>query len=166
VPEQGPGAERAPLTRAEAEAFLYREARLMDERQFEDWLALFDAECRYLVPGDPGDGGGPAIVDDDRPTLEDRIARLRSPATHAQSPPSRTLHVVANVEVEPARAEGEARVHSTGVICETRLGATRWLAARCLHVLRRAADGSWRIALKRVQLLDGDRPHDNLTFLL
>lgn len=122
-----------PLARMAAEDFLIREARLLDEGRFEAWLGLFTADGTYRVPG--GDGGdwgygqaegvdaqdpdaaggwGPAgyglpLIDDDRATLEDRILRLRSPATHSQSPPSRTLHVVGGVEVEPVAGPELAR---------------------------------------------------------
>jgi 3-phenylpropionate/cinnamic acid dioxygenase small subunit len=161
----------AALTRAEAEELLYREARLLDERRLEEWLGLFTADARYWIPG--GEAAEPgtevAIVDDDRPTLEDRVTRLRSPATHAQSPPSRTLHLVGNVEVEPVRAEPAAvRVHSVQVIYESRAGQVRSFAARCEHLLVRdgAAGGAWRIAEKRVYLVDRDLPQYNLTFLL
>lgn len=165
----GPAAPSAPmapavpmaLSRPAAEAFLYREARLLDERRFEDWLALFTADGHYIVPGgdvqDP-DGGVP-LIDDDRPTLEDRIERLRSPAAHAQSPPSRTVHVVGNVEVEGPH------IHSTLLIHEARAGQTRAFAARCRHLLRWEGD-QWRIAEKRVHLVNSDHPLYNLTFLL
>jgi len=158
------------LMRSEAEAFLYREARLLDERRFEEWLALFTPDGRYLVPsGDAEDPGlEPAIVDDDHDTLEDRIHRLRSPATWAQSPPSRTVHVVGNVEIEPGPASAECRVRAACVVYESRGGQTRSFAARCLYVLRRAegGDAPWRIALKRVLLVNRDHPLFNLTFLL
>lgn len=177
------GAAPPPLLgRAEAEEFLYREARLLDERRFEEWLGLWTGGGRYLVPGGPGDDPGEeaAIVDDDRATLADRIARLRSPAAYAQSPPSRTVRVVSNVEVAAPGAGPSADVHSSLVIFESRLGQTRVVAARCLHRLvaeavpagaagpasPAAGGGLWRIGLKRVRLVDWDRPQGNLTFLL
>ncbi len=154
--------------RGEIEEMLYREARLLDERRFEEWLALFTPDARYWWPG--GDGDDPAveasIVDDDHGTLEDRVQRLRSPATYAQSPPSRTLHVVTNIEVEPSGSE--VLVHSTCVVHESRLGETRAVATRCQHRLRLAetGDGTWRIASKQVRLLNLDQPLYNLTFLI
>jgi len=168
--EAADGAVRGAPTRAEAEAFLYLEARLLDTRRFEEWLALFTPDGRYFLPGGEADdpGSEPGIIDDDRATLEDRVVRLRSPVTHAQSPPSRTLHVVGNVEVEAGTAPGECRVHATCVVYEERTGVVRSFAGRCLYVLRRAegGEGPWRIALKRVRLLNYDHPLYNLTFLL
>ncbi len=168
APEVAEGA--GTPARAEVEALLYREARLLDERRFEEWLALFTPDGRYLIPaGDTEDPEvEPAIADDDHDTLEDRIHRLRSPVTWAQSPPSRTVHVVGGVEVWPGLAPAECRVHATAVVYESRGGQTRSFAARCLYVLRRVEerDTPWRIALKRVLLVNRDQPLFNLTFLL
>jgi ethylbenzene dioxygenase beta subunit len=33
----------------EVEQFLYREARLLDERRFHEWLALFTDDVRYWM---------------------------------------------------------------------------------------------------------------------
>lgn len=42
------------ITRQEAEAFLFREARLLDERRLDDWLALFTDDSRYWIPSGAG----------------------------------------------------------------------------------------------------------------
>ena len=156
-------AEGDALTRAEAERFLYREARLLDERRFEEWLDLFAAGGRLFVPGTPGEEDEVAIIDDDRATLADRVHLLRSPATYAQVPPSRTLRLVSNVEVRGLQ------VHSVQLIHEARLGQVRTVAARCRHDLVPAdRDGGepWRIASKVLHLVDCDHALGNLTFLL
>lgn len=162
-----PGPEAIP--RAEAEAFLFREARLLDERRFEEWLDLFAPTGRYLVPGGPGDDPAleAAIVDDDRATLADRVARLRSPAAYAQSPPSRTVRFVSNVEVGPGGRGDACDVDSCLLLTAARLGAVQVVTARCLHRLVPGGEGiPWRIELKRVRLVDFDRAQGNLAFLL
>jgi ethylbenzene dioxygenase subunit beta len=35
----------------EVEQFLYREARLLDERRFHEWLQLFADDVRYFMAG-------------------------------------------------------------------------------------------------------------------
>ena len=157
-------------------AVLYREARLLDEDRLEEWLALFAPDARYRVPlragADPE--RDPAIVHDDRAALEDRVRRLRSPVSYAQQPPSRTVHVVTNVEVEAEAANGAAadapmwRAHSALVVHEARLGQARAFAARCLHRLRAGAgpDGGLGIVEKRVLLIARDQALYNVTFLL
>jgi len=66
-----------------------REARILDQLQFESWVDLYTAECLYWVPGTPG-GGDPrqeiAVMFDDRRRLEDRIFRLRTGFAWSQKP--------------------------------------------------------------------------------
>ena len=161
----------AALTRAEAEDFLYREARLLDERRFDEWLALFTADGRYWVPcGQPMDEGPLThLVSDDRAQLEDRLRQLQNPRHSSQRPPSMTTHLVSNVEVEGV-SDGHAAVHSSFLVYELRKtqggdGRTRPFAGRCEHLLRQEA-GQWRIADKKVWLMERDLPISNLTFLL
>ncbi len=159
----------AALDAATAAEFLYREARLLDERRFEEWLALFAPEGRYWIPAGVADAPGtePAIVDDDHATLEDRVRRLRSPVSFAQSPPSRTVHLLANIEVG-AGADGCPEVRAAGVVHEERLGQLRALPGRWTYLLRRAdaGDEPWLIVRKTVRLLQCDRALYNLTCLL
>jgi len=156
----------AEITRSEAEEFLYREARLLDEGRLEEWLLLFTQDAYYWMPSDKGldPREETPIIYDDRATLEDRVSRLRSPAAHSQSPPSRTRHMISNVEVEQGSGQG-AVVYSNFVVYEARLGLERSLAGRYEHHLRREQAG-WRIALKKVWLMNRDFPIYNLTFIL
>lgn len=38
------------LLKEEIEELLYREAELLDERRYEDWLDLFTEDARYWMP--------------------------------------------------------------------------------------------------------------------
>lgn len=165
------------LTRAEAEAFLYRETRLIDERRLEEWLELFAPDGRYWLPlvDDADPEWEPSVIYDDRLQLEKRVYQLVHQRHLGQSPASRTVHLVSNVEVEPGTPAGEALVHCSQLVCELRpgdhqalqrgLGAQRILAARCQYRLR-YVDEVWRIALKKVLLIDRDLPLSNLTFII
>jgi 3-phenylpropionate/cinnamic acid dioxygenase small subunit len=154
------------VTRSDAEEFLYREARLLDERRFDEWLALFTEDARYWIPQHEDDDPGvkTPILYDDYPTLKTRIWRLRNPNAHAQSPASRTRHYITNVEVE-ANGSGEATIYSNVIIYEARTGAHRSCAGWCEHKLRWDEAG-WRIAQKKICLINADEPIYNLTFLL
>lgn len=149
-----------------ASRFVFREARLLDERRFEEWLALFAPDGRYWIPAGPAEtpGSEPAIVDDDHPTLEDRVRRLRSPVSFAQSPPSRTVHLLGNIEVEAA-PEGLWSVQAAGVVHEARLDLLRALPGRWRYLLRAGEAGGepWRIVLKSVRLVHYDQALYNLT---
>lgn len=147
------------------ERFLYREARLLDEQRFDDWLALFDPHGTYWVPASwrqPDPVGHVSLFFEDRNLLQVRINRLHHRATATMQPPSRTLHHVSNVLVDDDRdAAGRVVVGSALLVVDHRLDDQRLFAARCRHVL--AADGAdWRIWAKRVDLLDCDRATGHL----
>src|SRR3954469_23727785 len=95
------GIETASLeTLLGVQALLYREARLLDERRFDEWLELFTEDAHYWLPIEGGGGaGGPSLISDTRAAMEERVFRLTRTLAHAQNPPSRTQHDVTNVEV-------------------------------------------------------------------
>jgi benzoate/toluate 1,2-dioxygenase beta subunit len=137
------------------EAFVLREARLLDERRYAEWLELFAADAVYWLPTRPDQTSPHAalsIIYEPRSLLAVRVERLARGETHVQSPPSRTVHHVSAVEVDG----DEAR--SSLIMAEWRAGELRWFAARVLHRLRRTPEGL-RIVLKRVDLTDGEAPH-------
>lgn len=148
----------------ELEQFLFREAALLDAGAFEDWLALFAADGRYWVPGQP-DAVDPdasvSIVDEDRLLLAVRIARLRQPRSYAFESPPRTVHQIGNVQSWQA-GDGAFLVRSTLTMAEYRGGARRNFAAMVSHRLIREQD-VLRIALKRVDLIDCDGIHEFMT---
>jgi 3-phenylpropionate/cinnamic acid dioxygenase small subunit len=148
VPEQN-----ASL-REECIALLNREARLLDERRFDEWLGLFTEDCLVWLPatapfGDPR--AEVAVVFDDRRRLEDRIFRLGTGSAWSQVPPSRTARLVSNIEVFPS-----LMVRSTFLMSEFRAGETRLWSGWCAHRLKRTAQGL-RIDLKQVNLLNCDQ---------
>ena len=141
--------------KAELEAFVLHEARLLDERRFAEWLALFAEDGVYWVPTQPGQASPQEALSlfyEPKPLLAMRVARLERPDMHVQAPPSRTVHHVSAVEVPR-----ELEVRSALVMAEWRSGESRWFAGRMLHRLRREADGL-RIVLKRVDLIDSEAP--------
>ena len=101
--------------RYKVENFLYREARLMDEHAYDEWLALWTDDALYWVPCNEDDFDPErhvSIVYENKARLEDRIARLKSGAAYAQDPKSRLSRIVSNVEIEDGNAT-EVIVHST-----------------------------------------------------
>ena len=114
----------APMSRQESEDILYKEARLLDEKRFDEWLALFTDDARYWVPCNKDDGDPHrdiSIIYDNRQTMQERVTRLQSGVAHAQSPFSKTRRLLTNIELEETK-DGEAVVHSNFVIYELRRG--------------------------------------------
>jgi len=139
----------------ELEAFVLEEARLLDERRFSDWLALFAEDGVYWVPTHPGQATPQEALSlfyEPKALLAMRVARLERPDMHVQTPASRTVHHVSAVEVS-----SDLEVRSALVVAEWRAGDARWFAGRVVHRLRREAQGL-RIVLKRVDLLDSEAP--------
>jgi len=156
------------LSAADAEAFLVREARLLDEGRFEDWLGLFTPDCWYWVPSQP-DQASPrdtvSLIYDDRRLLETRVRRLATTQPHAQQPSSRTSRIVANVTVEGRDGQEPAqRIRSKLLLVEFRRDRQRSFAATCWHgLVRQGAD--IRIAWKRVDLVNCDGELEGLVIL-
>mgnify|MGYP000350539665 FL=1 len=89
-------------------AFLYREARLLDDEQWDAWLACYDPDAQFWMPS--WDDDGKLVNDPQReisliyyPTrqgLEDRVFRIKTERSSATVPDTRTSHNIANVEIE------------------------------------------------------------------
>ena len=140
---------------SEVEAFVLREARLLDEQRYAEWLQLFADDAVYWIPAQASQSSpheALSIIYEPKNLLAMRVERLSRKEMHVQSPPSRTVHHVSAVEVDG----DEAR--SSLIVAEWRAGQSRFFAARVLHRLRRGTDG-WQILLKRVDLIDGEAPH-------
>jgi 3-phenylpropionate/cinnamic acid dioxygenase small subunit len=101
------------LLEREVERFLYREARLLDERRYDDWLALMSFDILYRAPVRIAREGKDDVVgidelhhfDDDYGQLELRVQGLQVRSAWAEIPPSRTRRLVTNVSVEPLEDE-------------------------------------------------------------
>jgi benzoate/toluate 1,2-dioxygenase beta subunit len=88
-------------------AFLYREARYLDDRDWDSWLAMYDEKAVFWMPAWDDDG---ELTDDPqsqvsliyyarRAGLEDRVFRIRTERSSATIPDTRTSHNLSNIEV-------------------------------------------------------------------
>jgi len=162
---------RAVTDMAERDAFrrlLEREARLLDQLRYEDWLALYTAECIYWVPSTPR-AGDPrreiAVMFDDRRRIEDRVYRLRTRFAWSQAPVSRTVRLITNVEVFGTARDDVRMLRSNFLISEFWDNETRLLTGWAGH--RVVRDGTtWKIAAKQVNLIDCDQCIRNPSIVL
>jgi 3-phenylpropionate/cinnamic acid dioxygenase small subunit len=147
------------LTR-EIEQFLYREARLLDDGRFAEWLDLFTDDAQYWVPAretrasrDEGvrKPGELPMFEDDKRFLVTRVKRLETELAHAEQPPSRTRHFVNNVEIVE-RGENEIEVHSNILVFQSRLERTEMFFVGKREDRLRKVDGNWLIARRKVIL--------------
>ena len=166
-----------PSLISRVEQFYYREARLLDERCFQQWLGLIDPEIEYLMPSrhvpmpDPKDreteaflavskelqGRGPKAS----PLRYDRFMQLAIRAMRpyrvtawAESPPPRTRRMINNVEVEPPDGN-EYRAYSNFQLFYSHSGADNHTYTGCRRDILRDVDGQFRI-LNREVITDWD----------
>lgn len=147
------------MTEAELARFVYREARLLDEKRFEEWYELFTEDAYYWVPlsaaqTDPL--GHNSLAYEDKLLLRLRIERLKLPTAYSQKPASRCLHVLQAPEVEKADdTKGEYLTRTPFIYTETRGDESQRYAATAWHTLVRTGEGL-KIKLKRVDILNAD----------
>lgn len=143
--------------RAAVQDFIHRELRLLDARRFDEWRDLFTEDGAYWVPTQPDQASPEEAVSlfyDDRVTMAARIRRLNHPDIHVQSPLSRTVHMVSNIECLPGE-DGMVEAHAVFFMAEYRHTEPRWYAGRYEYRLRPLGD-ELRIALKKVVLVNCD----------
>jgi 3-phenylpropionate/cinnamic acid dioxygenase small subunit len=146
--------------RDEFRRLLEREARLLDQLRYDDWLSMYSPECIYWVPSTPK-GGDPrreiAVMFDDRRRLEDRVYRLRTGFAWSQAPASRTVRLITNVEAFTTASDDARMLRSNFLISEFWGNETRLLAGWAGHRVVRNDGGGWKIQAKQVNLIDCDQ---------
>ncbi|WP_459615984.1 aromatic-ring-hydroxylating dioxygenase subunit beta [Bordetella sp. 2513F-2] len=151
----------APPSDADLAALVYREARLIDRGQYEDWYALYDDDALYWMPLSPGQAEGadtPALLYEDKMLLRLRLDRLSDPRAHSLHPEVRCLHVLQAPEVCLRDETANRYVLSTPFIYVEAQGEHQHvLAATAEHVLA-ATPAGLRIKVKKVVLLNCDAP--------
>ena len=159
----------------EIEQFLYREARLLDNRQFHQWVELFTDDIRYWIPlrsnrypaiskaisirdgsryeeQDLSKENELAIMDETKESLERRIARLDTGMAWAEDPPSRTRHFVSNIEVHPGEQASELKVYSNFIMYRNRAEKEQDFYVGSREDILRRVEGGWKIAYRKIIL--------------
>jgi 3-phenylpropionate/cinnamic acid dioxygenase small subunit len=139
--------------------FVVREARLIDQQRFEEWLDLFADDGRYWMPleweqTDPR--LATSLMYEDKLLLQIRIERLKGNRTFSQKPRSRCHHVLQVPQVEKRDEAGNEYVTWTAMhYVESRLDEQDLYAAWATHTLT-MINGALKIRLKRVDLVNCD----------
>jgi 3-phenylpropionate/cinnamic acid dioxygenase small subunit len=164
----------------EVEAFLYREAELLDERRYADWLALLAEDIRYWMPmrrnvkaGEfarefTREGQDINWFDEGKDTLARRVRQIETGIHWAEEPVSRISHLVTNVQIVEARPSPdrphEVAVRSRFLVYRNRVETeTDILVGKREDLLRRAGE-DWQIARRKIVLDQNVLLSKNLTF--
>lgn len=139
--------------------FVVREARLLDDRRYEEWNALWTADGIYWVPLTPDQPDGlnhTSHLYEDALLRTLRIERLKSARVYAQQPPSRAHHLLQTPTVEAHDSAADRFVLRTAFhYTEVQGDDIAFFVGTAFHHLVREG-GALRLALKRVDLLNSD----------
>jgi len=162
----------------EIEQWYYREARLLDGREYKKWLELCAPKIRYIVPGrgnplvdnarrgeedmisverelEGRDSDGLPIRDETLPYLMLRVERAYKPNSWSENPPARTRRIVGNIEVMGVEGDGISVTSAFHLHWARPGSATCLYAGQRRDVLQRAeggAPGDLKLARREVVL--------------
>ena len=159
----------------DVEQFLFREAYLLDEYRFREWLDLLTDDIRYWMPTmgrrygasckafapldrgyrDRSEFSGEnevALLDETRDTLARRVARFDSGMAWAEEPPSRTVRFISNVTVDEGDTNSGLVVRSNFILYRTRGELERDFYVGSRQDVLRFVGGGWKIAYRKILL--------------
>jgi 3-phenylpropionate/cinnamic acid dioxygenase small subunit len=142
--------------------FYTREAWLLDERRFKEWLDLFTDDVLYFMPRRKNVPrreaqreltklGDLAILEEDKRYLQMRVARLDTGMAWAEDPPSRTRHMIANLEAT-ALANGEVEARTAFLVYRSHLETDHQLLSGYREDVLRKGDAGWQVARRTIVL--------------
>ena len=150
------------LLQYEVEQFLYHEARLLDERRYDEWLNLLTDDIHYWMPirrtttvreisNEFTEPGAMAFFDDDKNYLALRIKKISAGNAWSEDPPSRTRHFVSNIRITDV-TDNDISLEANFHLYRTRLDSDEdsWIGRR-EDTLRRV-EGSFMLAKRHIFL--------------
>jgi 3-phenylpropionate/cinnamic acid dioxygenase small subunit len=148
-------------TQHSVEQFLYRQADLLDGKDWQGWIDLFAVDGMYWMPPEPSHttwDGMPAIFAEDKNLMTVRMKRILHPDAWSQRPLWETNHVVSNVVIEK-ETPSEVVVRSRFHMLELRRDDVRHFAGRYQHTLKKTGNG-YAIKLQRVDMANAQAAFD------
>lgn len=156
----------------EVEQYLYYEARLADENDYDGWEALWTDDAIYWVPGDDLQADPTkkvSVIFDNRSRISTRMKQVKTGKRYAQAPPSDMRRVISNIELLGGRenkAGGvDLEIGANFMLFESRIRYNNVWGGRTTYRLRKE-DGQIRLAYKQVVLVDHDKVIPTLGFLI
>ena len=147
--------------RLEIEDFLYNEADLLDDHNYEDWVDLFTEDARYFMPmrrnvssedmdtENTQEKHEMSWFDEGKATLVKRVKQIRTGVHWAEEPFSRITHLVSNVRILESSGD-EVKVKCRFIVYRNRMVDEESLfVGKRIDTLRRAGR-SWKIARREI----------------
>ena len=149
--------------------FVVREARLIDQQRFDEWLDLYAEDAYYWMPLEWNQTDPRltcSLMYEDKLLLGIRVERLKGARTFSQKPKSRCHHVLQTPQVDSRDEANNSYVTWTPMhYIETRLDDQTLFAVWATHHLT-VEDGRLRIKLKRVDLINCDAAFGNIQLFM
>ncbi len=141
----------------EVARFLTREAQLLDERRYSEWLALFSEDAEYVVPirrvrqaEGPDDDwdlskelsaeGELQMTISRLPDLKLRVGRLLSGKAHTENPPWFTQRLLTNIDVRHGEQPDIFEVESKFLLNRFKAGREQTIVGSRKDTLLRVGD--------------------------
>jgi len=155
------------LRHHEVSQFIYREARLQDNHEYDAWEALWTDDGVYWIPAN-GEDGDPekvmSIIYDNRSRIALRVRQFHTGKRYSQTPQSPLRRVISNIEILENDGEN-LLVTANAIVFEAHArGDTLW-ASRNEYKLRREG-GVLRMAGKKVVLTNNEKALFSMAFLI
>lgn len=149
-----------------AAELLYREAQLLDDRLWTNWLELYAEDAQFWIPAwidehrltDDPDRQVSMMYMNSKRELAERVSRTTSRKTVTAMPLPRTMHLIGNIQLTAAQPDRiDLRANGTVTSYHPRTATTHVIAARYSYALR-TEGGEWRIAAKKTVILNDRLP--------
>lgn len=149
--------------------FVVREARLIDQQRFDEWLDMYADDAFYWMPLEWNQTDPRltcSLMYEDKLLLSIRVERLKGARTFSQKPKSRCHHVLQTPQVDSRDIAANSYVTWTAMhYVETRLEEQTLYAAWATHHLS-VENGKLKIKLKRVDLINCDAAFGNIQLFM
>ncbi len=159
--------ETSAITLQQAMEFIWLEADLLDSASYDEWLALWTPDAKYVVPIDPAATDFEDALNyayDDHEMRKKRVDRLVSGQSVSASPVARTVRLLSRFRVLDADHDG-CDVRCSQMLTEFRRERERMYTADIEFRLVRADDGL-RIARKVVRLINSTESLTGIGYIL
>jgi 3-phenylpropionate/cinnamic acid dioxygenase small subunit len=147
--------------------FIWREAEMLDRREYREWLELWDPEGFYVVPVDRDTTDFAATLNyayDDHEMREKRVQRMTSGFSASAADAARTVRTVSRFTISRDETD-HVELQSAQIIVAFKRSAVTTFAADVVHRIR--FDGeSPRLVQKVIRLIDSTDALNAIGFLL
>lgn len=140
--------------------FYYREARCLDDEDYDAWFDMLSDDLDYWMPArenlfrkdeQPDDPRRMNFYHETKESLGMRVSRLRTGTAWSENPATRYRHLVTNVEIDAA-TDDAIHARSNFIVYRNRLEREEfWLVGKREDVLMRDA-GTLQLAKRKITL--------------